>query len=319
MSLQSRLDALITAIGADAKSFDLRLDALEASGGAGTFTAPLNLPESATSTTPASGRGLIYPKENGDWYTKNDVGIEVNLTDPLKGGRGWLIPNSASTSITQIGIGSLAATGTATAATRAITNKHTRQRRLDYLVTVAATTAVAGWRTTGAHLLRGNAAGVGGFFTRTIWGPATGVATTTNRAFVGLTATTGAPTDVEPSTQVTCFGMGWDAADANIQIMHNDATSTCTKINLGASFPVPTVDRTSLYQCDLWCPPNDTKLYYTVTDLISGATVSGNTGVSTDLPANTTYLAERGWMSVGGTSSVIGISFVGYHFQTESF
>src|SRR5574343_1745516 len=126
MSLQSRLADLITAIGADAKSFDLRLDALEASGGAGTFTAPLNLPESATPTTPASGRGLIYPKADGDWYTKNDVGIEVSLSDPLKGGRGWLIPNSGSTSVTQLGIGSLTATGTATVALRAITNKHTR-------------------------------------------------------------------------------------------------------------------------------------------------------------------------------------------------
>lgn len=42
-----------------------------------------------------------------------------------------------------------------------------------------------------------------------------------------------------------------------------------------------------------------------VTDMVSGATASGTT--TTDLPGTTTLLAPRGWISVGGTSSVTGL------------
>ena len=100
--------------------------------------------------------------------------------------------------------------------------------------------------------------------------------------------------------------MGWDAADTNIQMMHNDATGTCTKIDLGAAFPVPTTDRTALYELALYSPKGTTQsVGYQVTDLVSGATFSGT--ITTDMPAATALLAPRGWMSVGGTSSVIGL------------
>ena len=152
----------------------------------------------------------------------------------------------------------------------------------------------------------GGPAGLGGFNFIGRWGPATGVATTTNRALFGLALTTATPTDVEPSTSVSCVFMGWDAADANIQIMHNDATAACTKVNLGASFPVPTADRTSLYELALYSPKGTTQsVNWMVTDLVSGATASGT--ISTDMPATTAILTPRGWMSAGGTSSVIGI------------
>lgn len=40
----------------------------------------------------------------------------------------------------------------------------------------------------------------------------------------GFDAAVTAPTDVQPSTILNIIGMGWDAADANIQIMHNDGS-----------------------------------------------------------------------------------------------
>jgi hypothetical protein len=39
---------------------------------------------------------------------------------------------------------------------------------------------------------------------------------------------------------------------------------------------------------------------------VSGATASGT--ISTDMPSTSTLLAPRGWISVGGTSSVIGMA-----------
>ena len=214
-------------------------------------------------------------------------------------------PNN--TNLATFGGGTPTAVGTATAAAIATTNLATYTPRLEFLVTTASTTAVAGFRGV-ANLasVGGPSASLGGFTFVGRWGPATGVATATNRAFFGLANITSAPSDVEPSTTVSCVAMGWDAADANVQIMHNDATGTCTKVDLGATFAVPTTDRTALYELALYSPKGTSQsVSWLVTDLVSGATASGT--ITTDMPTTTTLLAPRGWMSVGGTSSVIGL------------
>jgi hypothetical protein len=200
------------------------------------------------------------------------------------------------------------AVGTATAVSIATTNLVTYTPRLEYLVTTAAATAVAGFRGVAASVtVGGTAAGLGGFHFVGKWGPSTGVATATNRAFFGLSATTAAPTDVEPSTLLNNIFMGWDAADTNIQMMHNGSVGACTKIDLGASFPVPTVDRSKLYELEMYSPQGTTQsIEWKITDLITLATASGT--ITTDMPiASGGQLTPRAWMSVGGTSSVIGI------------
>jgi hypothetical protein len=307
VTLQSQLAALITAIGSDVKSLQGLLNLQS-----------ITLPVQSSVATPGAGSTVIYSKQNLSWYTKNELGFEVSLTDPLHSGRGYIIPRAGAATLDYVGATTLSATGTLTLANPATTNKHTRLRRAEFLVTVAATTAVAGYRPAAAHLLRGNAAGVGGFYVNQVWGPATGVATSTYRAFCGIAASTSAPTDVNPSTQVSCIGMGWDSGDANVQLMYNDASGTATKVSLGASFLRPTVDRTSVYRIELWCGPNASKISYRITDLVSGAVASGDTGVSTDIPANTTLLAERAYCSVGGTSAVVGLSLYGITYEHET-
>lgn len=274
MSLQTRLDALITAIGADIKSLQSQINALPGGGG----------------TTP---RETTIAKTQG-----------------------WVIARPSSTAADQTGLVAPVATGTATAANRAITNYHTRARRLDFLVTTAATTAVAGWRDGSNYLVRGNAAGIGGFYTKWVWGPSTGVSISTHRAFVGLSTNTASPTDVQPSSLTNMIGMGWDSADTNIQLMYNGGSGTATKVDLGSGFPVPNTDRTNMYQLELWCDPNDSEYSWIVTNLTTGASVNGSTGTSTTVPSNSVYLSARGWMSVGGTSSVIGIALSGYYYES---
>lgn len=227
----------------------------------------------------------------------------------------WL-PAGNSTTITAIGAAALTATGTATAANVATTNRHTWMRRLEYLVTTAATTAVAGFRGSANVFGRGQLdSGHGGFHLICQWGPATGTTVATKRAFVGVQSNTAAPTDVNPSTLLNMIGMGWDSGDANIQMMHNDASGTATKINLGASFPVPNVDRASVYEISLFAAPGASTVNWMVRDLSSGAIVDGV--ISTDLPAATTLLSPRGYTSVGGTSSVVGIALMSLYIETD--
>lgn len=225
-----------------------------------------------------------------------------------------VFPNGNSTTLSSIRL-ALTATGTATAANVATTSLHTRMKRIDYLVTTASTTAVAGFRSTAAQFWFGNAAGAGGFTYILRWSIATGGATATNRCWVGLRNVTTAPTDVEPSSLVNMFGMGWDAADANMQFMRNDATATATKTDLGASFVVPTTDRPGVWELAMFSAPNTSQVTYLITNLGTGATATGT--VSTDLPSNTTLLTPVGYCSVGGTSSVIGVTLFSLYMETD--
>lgn len=222
-----------------------------------------------------------------------------------------------STTITNVGTAALTATGTATAANVATTNVYTRMRILESLVTTASTSAVAGFHQPAVQYTLGGTSQFAGFHLVARFGPSTGVTTSTRRLFAGLSSSTSAPTDVNPSSLTNIIGVGYDAADTNMQIMHNDASGTATKIDLGASFPRPSADRTKMYELALFSPPNGgSEVDYMVTDLGTGAVASGTIS-SADVPATTTFLGFRCYSSVGGTSSVTGIALNSMYIETD--
>jgi hypothetical protein len=82
-------------------------------------------------------------------------------------------------------------------------------------------------------------------------------------------------------------------------------------------FPVPTVDRSVLYEIVLYSPPGTTQsVQYTVTNLTSGTIATGT--ITASLPTNTTLLAPRVWMSTGGTTSVIGLAMAQMSVETNT-
>ncbi len=273
----------------------------------------LRLPAISTPTAPSANGCKLFGSNLGGGLLPSymDVyGVVTPLQPSLDQSRRseWHAIGNATT-LSSINAAALTGTGTATTASVTTTNIQTYQRRVEYLVTTAATTAVAGIRATTAYWgVGGTAAGLGGFRMSLLWGPATGVATATSRAFAGMGSATAAPTDVEPSSITNICGMGWDAADTNIQFMHRGA-GAITKIDLGASFPVPTTDRNKLYQVNLFSPPGTTQsVSYSIRDMGTGAIATGT--VATGLPTAATLLAPRCWISVGGTSSVVGLAFI---------
>ncbi|MCB6178386.1 DUF2793 domain-containing protein [Rhodobacter sp. Har01] len=281
----------------------------------------LRLPVISAPAAPAAGGVKLFGRNVGGRILPaimGPSGLDSSLQPLLARNKvGLWVPQGNANSVTALGLATPTATGTATAASVATTNLHTMMRRIDYLVTTAATTAVAGFRCGGNQFgIGGTAAALGGFLYVCRWGNATGGATATHRAFVGLRNSTAAPTDVEPSSIVNMVGMGWDAADANVQVLHNDGSGTASKIDLGAAFPVPTADRSSVYELVLFSPPGTTQvLNYEVNNLVTGATASGT--VTTDIPAAATLLNLYGYASVGGTSSVIGIALMSCYIETD--
>lgn len=182
---------------------------------------------------------------------------------------------------------------------------YTRKSQLEYLETVASTSAVAGVYTDAPEF----SPAASGFHIRIIWAPATGMSVGTRRAFAGMVASNAAPTDVEPSSQTQMIGMGYDAADAQVQIMYA-AAGASTKTALGASFPKPTVDRTLVYALEIYWPGPGGLCVVRVREL-SAATPPVATEVGI-IAANMPTVALNpftAWASVGGTSGVAGVAF----------
>lgn len=281
----------------------------------------LRLPSISVPTTPAASGAKLYGRSLGGRPTptfSDPAGLSVFLQSHIGQNRVVLItavPNTTTWSA--VGSTAFTATGTATAAAIGTTNLHQSMGRMDTLVTVAATTAVAGFRSATTQFLRGNAAGIGGFAINFIGGPATGPSTTsgTLRYFLGL-GPNSSPTDVDPSSLTNIIGVGCDAADTQMQMMVNDNVVTATKVPLGVNFPKPTADRTDVYDLQLFCAPNGTEIFYIVTKRNTGFTASGS--FTTDLPISTTNMTPYTYCSVGGTSSVVGAAVMRFYAEVPN-
>lgn len=230
----------------------------------------------------------------------------------------WLNPLGNSISATSVGIAA-STTGTATIANVGTANIHQVMRRLEYAVTTASTSAVAGLRSGQFQFHIGDAAApFGGFTFIARFGPSRGsAANATRRFFAGMTSNSNAPTDVDPSAGTTwanIIGVGADAGDANFHIMHRTGTGAVAKINTG--IPKEYADTTEMFELALFTAPTGTPAVgYRFTRLSDGEFFSGT--ITNNLPAATQLLTWQIWTSVGGTSSVVGISIASVYLETD--
>jgi len=94
--------------------------------------------------------------------------------------------------------------------------------------------------------------------------------------------------------------------------MVNNVTGTArTALDLGPSFPV---NATDLLELALFCPPQCTAIGYRVTNLSTGAQSSGN--LSSNIPANTTFLAPVLWLPNNATAAAATMDFVSTYVET---
>lgn len=275
----------------------------------------LTIPAHATvPATPAAGNAVLFTRTLANRTMLAQIGpsgIDAWMQPHI--GRATVaayIPHGTAV-LTGMGM-TVVATGTATAPTMANTNLHTVTNRIDFLANTAAATAVAGYRGAANRWSVGAAANQGGFLHIARFAPATGVTVATRRLFAGLRSSTAAATDVQPSSLTNIIGVGYDAADTTFFVMHN-AASTTTKVN--TSITRPAADRASAYSVMIFRPPNSANCYVRLQDEVAGT--SFETTITTNLPANTTFLNEYGYVSVGGTSSVVGMALFGLYTDSD--
>jgi hypothetical protein len=274
----------------------------------------LDIP-SGNPLAPASGFARIFAKSIGGRMMPAFIGPSGldSVLQPHLARNGWSQwkPAGNGTTISAVGCAALTATGTATAANYATTSLHTRSTRVDYLVTTAATTAVSGYRAATADM---KYRGVDGYHHIFRVAPATGGTVATRRFFCGMSTSTAAPTDVQPSSQTNIAGAGYDSADTNWQIMFNDAVGTATKVDTGMLRP--STDRPGPFTIAIFAPPGGASIGVRLTDETTG--VFFESVATTDLIATTTACGPRAYHSVGGTSSVVGLTLFGGYVESDN-
>jgi len=281
----------------------------------------LRLPSIATPSVPAAGGIKVFAKDYGNSPWPHFLAPEGVVPWPVQpyigDGRfyAWL-PIVGGTTASLIGWPAQSVNGTSTTAAIGAGNRRTNAQRMEFLIGSASPSACAHFRIAQAGFgVNGSSSWEGGFRGLMHGAPATGCTNSSHRFFMGLGDSL-SMSDVDPSTQTQVVGIGYDASDANLQFMHNDGSGTCTKIDLGSSFAKPTTDRSVWYRMRLYAPPGTTRiLYYEVTNLETGAVAVG--AVTTNLPLASSYVTPKAYGSVGGVSSVVGITMGNIVFITE--
>lgn len=230
----------------------------------------------------------------------------------------WAEPIGDAANISTFGL-TIQTTGTLTAGAVNNTTHYKSQRRVEALVSSASTSAIAGFRYNQTQWYRGDAAGRGGFTVFLKVGFTTGVATSTTRGFFGLNSQTAAPTDANPSGRNNVLGFGWDSGDTNISFMHKTAAGSAVKETLSGSWARPNTNEGSTYEATIYSPPNGSAVFYEITRYDANGTVTTTRGsVNSDIPDQNVLLCPLTYISVGGTSSAIGMSLFKLFIESDT-
>ena len=273
-----------------------------------TFSQAVNVPDEAYSNANWDG-SLEVPTKNA---IRDAVkGLDRSIQEALSTNGVAMISPGSSTAFNVVGMPAPTAVGTVSHPALASTNFRTQLRR--GIVTSAATAnSVSELRSSVTQCWRGNSAGMGGFCKTDRF--AVSSSTANQQVAVGLFATTSAISTTQvPSALTNCVFAGWDAADTNLQIMSNDGSGTCTKVDLGSNFPAN--NTTAVYEVTFYAAPNDTQISYRVVRLDTGNVATGT--ITTDLPTNTTFLAWHAYANNGGTAAAVVLELIKMYLSTE--
>ncbi len=231
----------------------------------------------------------------------------------------WQPPGNATTVPGVSGYTAPTVVGTATARNVATTNFFTRTRRLGF-VSAATAGALTENRVAVAQVTIGDGAGLGGFTKVIRFGCSDAATVAGARQFVGISSSTAAATNVEPSTLTNSIGVGHGAADTNLMLYYGGSAAQAA-INLGANFPVNTLS-VDCYELALFASPNAATVNYMVTRLNTGHVASGVLTAATpgtQLPLNTTLLSYcKAWRTNNATALAVGLDIISDYIETDN-
>ena len=215
-------------------------------------------------------------------------------------------PNQTNPS--NLGLATVNVSGTATSRALADTNYFTRRGRTGSVSSASAGSHAAFRAGNGQLTLMRDI----GFRFRIRFGVSDAATVANSRVFCGYssTATIG---NVEPSSLLHVIGIGADAGEANLSLLNNDGSGTCTKTalgtgSLGGSAPAQTLT-TDVYELSVVCAPAGNPSYR-VERLNTGDVWTGT--ISSDLPTGTQGLYGNVWRNNGSTALAVGVDLFGW-------
>jgi hypothetical protein len=238
-----------------------------------------------------------------DWISFSNFIPKLNANETY---RGININNNSTTVLSEGGV-VMSSSASTLAQTVASTNFATKQIRLRYYAST-----VSGGRYTGT---RGSALlwYIHGGFRYVCDFNISDTAFSANcQQFYGLAGQTtdlayGTATGILVSTLTNIIGIGSEVGDTNLQVFHNDATGTATKVDLGVNFPANRTAgaiSTTVYSIQLYNEPMSTDVRYEVKNNETGDIATGT--ISTNLPLSTqglNFFASRCMSTTSVTST----------------
>jgi len=217
---------------------------------------------------------------------------------------------TAANAVSAIGVAAPTASGGAARAPNS-NSAASRSKRTGFTSAATAGALSSCYSATGLVAL-GNGTGLGGFLAIFRFVPSDATTVSGARGFIGLSSTTAAPTNAEPSGLLNQIGLAQISTSANLQIVFGGSAAQAA-IDLGANFPAGGLS-TDLYELILFSDPLDnSRVGYRVERLNTGNVAEGfltNTTPGTTLPASATMLAMRMWRTNNATALAVGFDLV---------
>lgn len=281
-----------------------------------TIDTELDLPLVTSPTAPVADKVAIYGQKRAGRMMLTQMGpsgLDTTLQPHLGGNKVglWIPPGGANTVPGVLGIGTLTAVGTATTRSPAATNVATRMLRLGY-VSAATAGSLTSIREPAAKYSTGAGDGLGGFYYRLRFIPSNAAAVSGERFFAGLQASTGAATNVEPTTLVNSIGICQLSTSTNLQIYGAGATAT-SAVDLGVDFPANTLS-TQAYEFAMFGKP-DGSVAWEVFKL--GTSIKAS-GTFAQVPANTTFLCHQIWKTNNATALAVAFDICSIYIETDN-
>ncbi len=219
----------------------------------------------------------------------------------------FFLPDGNGTTISSIGF-PVTSVGTATTRNVASTNLVTRARRIGYVSSASAGSlagiyqATAQYTSSRTHLVC--------YFAISDATLVSGA-----RMFIGFTASTSAPTNVQPSTIVNSIGLAQLSTDATqfYVVMGGSSTSGSFPFPSGTSV-APALNK--LYKLEMLSDETNEIWEVSLKDMSTGTTVSDTFGSA---PSKSTFLGFRAWRTNNATASAVGLDITDIHAETYYF
>jgi hypothetical protein len=266
---------------------------------------------------PAADTLAVYAAKLGGrmmLVQKGPSGLDTSFQANLGGNKValWMPPGNSTTVPGVFGMAALTATGTATSRPITAANLLTRMTRLAF-VSAATAGSLCGAREAVLKYSTGAGGKLGGFFARFRFGLSDNGGIPGARMFVGLWASTVAPTNVEPNTLLNAVGVCQLSTSNNMHVMVADGV-TRTVIDLGAAFPCNTTG-VDAYELILFAPAAGGVVHWQVSRLNTDDVAQGS--FTANLPLSNQLLAIQAWRTNNTIPAFVAIDLCGIYIETD--